>query len=495
MAVARGATTPASPKPALRIDVTVQPAHPDQAFALISGRVDGSYLVWLARSDDNGATFTEIEPPLPSDFVATTVEVAPTNPLRVYVSGKITSTQQGAIQRSDDGGVTWTASLLDVHGSTSIYIGAVDPLDADVIYIRTLSDVASRVIASRDAGATWKDVWSAQGDVPGMALSADGSTMALGGPMAGINIASTADWAFRQTSSVGAYCLSWLGNDLLACGKEAVDGFSIGVSHDEGAHFSPLLHLSDIVPRPCPSGSSAGGCATAWGPMRSFKSASMRGRMARCPQAHNPELNPVGDERPARGCSCRMGETSVPRFDAASGASIGGRALAPVLETGSEQSCRTRGVKTLAFAACLAARVPLNGNIPRTILLVDDDHDVAEALSTVLADEGYDVATASNGREALVYLKSHTAPRLILLDVMMPVMDGYEFRIEQQRDPAIADIPVVVLTAGSMGERVAEMGVTAHMRKPVDLDRLLSEVAHRTDLSPISAAPQTLRAY
>ena len=71
------------------------------------------------------------------------------------------------------------------------------------------------------------------------------------------------------------------------------------------------------------------------------------------------------------------------------------------------------------------------------------------------ADEGYDVATASNGREALVYLKSHSAPRLILLDVMMPVMDGYEFRVEQQRDPAIADIPVVVLTAGSMGERVA----------------------------------------
>jgi CheY-like chemotaxis protein len=139
--------------------------------------------------------------------------------------------------------------------------------------------------------------------------------------------------------------------------------------------------------------------------------------------------------------------------------------------------------------------VSLNGNLARTILLVDDDHDVAEALSTVLADEGYDVATASNGHEALMYLKSHIAPRLILLDVMMPVMDGYEFRIEQQRDPAIADIPVVVLTAGSMGERVAELGVTTHMRKPVDLDRLLNEVAQRTDIRPAPSAPQTLRAY
>jgi len=295
------------------IDVTVQPAHPDQAFALVSGKLDGGYRVWLARTDDNGATFTEIEPPLPSDFVATTVEVAPTNPLRVYVSGKITSTQQGAIQRSDDGGATWTASLLDVKGSTSIYIGAVDPLDADVIYVRTLSDVASRVIASRDAGTTWKDVWGAQGDVPGMALSADGSTMALGGPMAGINIASTADWAFRQTSSAATYCLSWLGNDLLACGKEAVDGFSIGVSHDEGAHFSPILHLSDIVPRPCPAGSSAGGCATAWGPVAlQLQIGVDAGPDGSLPEVHNPELNPVGDERPARGCSCSMGETNRP---------------------------------------------------------------------------------------------------------------------------------------------------------------------------------------
>ncbi len=63
---------------------------------------------------------------------------------------------------------------------------------------------------------------------------------------------------------------------------------------------------------------------------------------------------------------------------------------------------------------------------------------------------------------------------------MMPVMDGYEFRIEQRRDPTIADIPVLVLTAGSMGERVAEMGVTGHMRKPVDLDKLLTEVANRS---------------
>ncbi len=119
------------------------------------------------------------------------------------------------------------------------------------------------------------------------------------------------------------------------------------------------------------------------------------------------------------------------------------------------------------------------------ILLVDDDRDVIDALRLVLSEEGYEVATASNGYEALLYLKSHSPPpSLILLDVMMPIMDGYEFRIEQQRDPSIARIPVVVVTAGAIGERVAEMGVTALLRKPFDLERLLGELQLRADGRP-----------
>jgi len=111
------------------------------------------------------------------------------------------------------------------------------------------------------------------------------------------------------------------------------------------------------------------------------------------------------------------------------------------------------------------------------ILLVDDDSDVAEALSFLLCEERYEVATASNGEEALHYLKSHPQPRLILLDVMMPIMDGYEFRNAQLGDPTIADIPVVILTAGYLGDRASELRAKSHVRKPVDLDRLLGEVA------------------
>jgi CheY-like chemotaxis protein len=116
----------------------------------------------------------------------------------------------------------------------------------------------------------------------------------------------------------------------------------------------------------------------------------------------------------------------------------------------------------------------------RTILVVDDDVDVTEAVTAALTDEGYEVVTAANGHEALVYLKSEKPlPSLILLDVMMPIMDGYEFRREQSRDPAISGIPVLVCTAGAPGECLAAMGDTGRLRKPFDLDQLLGEVASR----------------
>src|SRR5262245_13335746 len=93
---------------------------------------------------------------------------------------------------------------------------------------------------------------------------------------------------------------------------------------------------------------------------------------------------------------------------------------------------------------------PEQGSGPRLVLIVDDDHDIREALSQVLGDEGWVVATAADGREALDYLDAHrdALPEVILLDLMMPVMSGGEFRAEQLKDPSLAPIPVVVISAG-----------------------------------------------
>jgi CheY-like chemotaxis protein len=112
------------------------------------------------------------------------------------------------------------------------------------------------------------------------------------------------------------------------------------------------------------------------------------------------------------------------------------------------------------------------------VLIVDDDPDVADSLCDVLADAGYDPVRAANGREALDYLRSAPRPSVILLDWMMPVCDGPTFRRLQQEDPALADIPVVVLSADArIRDKAAALDAVATLAKPVSLDRLLEILA------------------
>ena len=114
----------------------------------------------------------------------------------------------------------------------------------------------------------------------------------------------------------------------------------------------------------------------------------------------------------------------------------------------------------------------------RMVLVVEDDRDVREAIAEVLADSDYVALPASNGAEALERLRAATQrPCVILLDIMMPMMDGWQFRVEQQRDASIKDIPVVVLSAGvDAGETAKKMEAVGYLRKPVALEQLLGVV-------------------
>lgn len=112
------------------------------------------------------------------------------------------------------------------------------------------------------------------------------------------------------------------------------------------------------------------------------------------------------------------------------------------------------------------------------VLLVEDDVDIADAISSCLADHGYTVVVAANGREALDTLRqSAPLPGLILLDLMMPIMDGWQFRAAQTADPAFARIPVVLLSAHvNVREAAEKMAVAAWLKKPVELTALLEAV-------------------
>jgi CheY-like chemotaxis protein len=115
------------------------------------------------------------------------------------------------------------------------------------------------------------------------------------------------------------------------------------------------------------------------------------------------------------------------------------------------------------------------------VLLVEDDLDIAEAILDVLMDEGYEVAHATNGREALELLHSQPRPAVILLDLMMPEMDGSQFRAEQLRDPALSSIPVVVLSADRLvAQKAHELGVWGYVTKPLQPEQLVSIVEQTT---------------
>lgn len=111
------------------------------------------------------------------------------------------------------------------------------------------------------------------------------------------------------------------------------------------------------------------------------------------------------------------------------------------------------------------------------LLLVDDDPGIRDALAELLTLEGLDVRTDADGAAALRRLaESPELPGAILLDLMMPVMDGFSFRAAQLADPRIAQIPVLVFTAGIIDERVHRLQVAGYHRKPVDVERLLADL-------------------
>ena len=114
--------------------------------------------------------------------------------------------------------------------------------------------------------------------------------------------------------------------------------------------------------------------------------------------------------------------------------------------------------------------------VPPLVLIVDDDGPILDSLGEILAEEGYAVAMARNGQEALAYLAANPSPDCILLDVMMPVMNGYEFRRAQLRDPRIATIPTLLLTASHVDGRVADLRLSGWLRKPINLPLLLASV-------------------
>jgi CheY-like chemotaxis protein len=109
------------------------------------------------------------------------------------------------------------------------------------------------------------------------------------------------------------------------------------------------------------------------------------------------------------------------------------------------------------------------------VLVVDDDRDVRETMTELLEDSGRRVACVENGKAALEFLQQHVGQvAVVLLDLMMPMMNGWEFRRAQLADPSVSKVPVVVITASN--EDLAELGDVVILKKPIRFDDIVEKV-------------------
>ncbi|HEX4336521.1 MAG TPA: response regulator [Polyangiaceae bacterium] len=107
-----------------------------------------------------------------------------------------------------------------------------------------------------------------------------------------------------------------------------------------------------------------------------------------------------------------------------------------------------------------------------SVLIVDDDADIRDTLKELCEDEGYDVATAANGADAMRILTGAILPCVVILDLIMPIMTGNEVFAAMQQEPRLARVPVIVSTSDPSR---APSGVLI-MKKPIDIDRLLGAI-------------------
>lgn len=251
------------------VDLASREATPEKVIAFASSYagqdpdLNPFYESNLWETSDEGQTFTRLNPvTLDKTLLGETVEVAPSDDQRIYVTAVRNAgmvNREGFLLVSLDHGKTFESrSVPLINDEKAPFISAVHPTNPDKIYVRTsnATDRPSRLLLSEDAGKTYRAVFTGTGPLQGLAFSPDHSKVWVGGPLDGLHVASTTDYAFTKKSSISIQCLSYQSDGLWACSNEK-GGFIAGVTVDDGATFAPKLHLCGIRGAlACPSGST-----------------------------------------------------------------------------------------------------------------------------------------------------------------------------------------------------------------------------------------------
>jgi hypothetical protein len=238
-------------------------------FAFNDDAGEPTFTSQVFSTTDDGQSWAAQGVALDPAYILETIEVAKSDPHRIYASGVKGSgaTAVSSLLVSIDDGQTWTPRTVPLDNTVerAPFIAAVDPNNADKVYVRTSGTVTNRLLVTPDAGKTWNVVYQGQGALLGFALSDDGTKVWVGGPKDGLLEADSNTLTFAPKNTLHVQCLKVQGPLLYACSDEA-SGFILGKSADDGATFCGLLHLSYGIrgPLACAPTTSAAVCTQDW---------------------------------------------------------------------------------------------------------------------------------------------------------------------------------------------------------------------------------------
>jgi photosystem II stability/assembly factor-like uncharacterized protein len=308
----RGCTWSHALGPSLVIDLARTAAAPERVLALSFGG-DASTDTIVYASTDAGRTWSTAAT-IP-ELRGETVDFAPSDANRIYVSG--TAAGRGVFLRSDNGGATFTAHDVGLLGGQAPFIAAVDPRDPNVVYVRVNGGLedgaigADSLLITRDGGTTFTRLTTTPRQLLGVALSPDGTSIAIGGPDDGLFVAQTADHVFTKRSNTRVRCLTWTTDALYACSARDFDGFALGKSTDSGSTFTSFFDVPQLTQLTCAAPSTVSAtCADAWQGVSSMIGEDPNNFV---PDTGRPTPAPSATPAAESGCSrCGVGRGSVP---------------------------------------------------------------------------------------------------------------------------------------------------------------------------------------
>jgi photosystem II stability/assembly factor-like uncharacterized protein len=241
-------------------DLARVPAEPDSAVAISGTGTDAQ----LWRTTDAGKSFSAVGDVI-DGFIPATVDVAATDAHVIYASGLAGTT--AAFLRSSDGGETFTRfSLPSTMSGRRPFIAAVDPRNADTVYVRFDVQGSSPLAVTHDGGKSWVTPLTTMVSLAGFALSPDGKTVLASNAFDGTFRADADTLVFEKVACSGPTCLSFSDAGLFGCGDQSLDGFIVGRSDDLGASFQRSVDLTCVRgPVACDAATSVGSlCPADW---------------------------------------------------------------------------------------------------------------------------------------------------------------------------------------------------------------------------------------